>query len=109
MSTGIKVTVVLDGLVRKLERAQERQAAYAKRAKFLMDKYTPLDTGALRGSADVSSRFEHGQIVYTMPYSAKHYYVPMRHTQPGTTDHWDRAMLAADGDGLREFARRLFD
>lgn len=76
------------------------------RAEEMMRPYVPVQESILRDSAQLHSDFRAGEIIWSTPYAAKHYYVPMDHTDPAgkATDHWDEAMMEEHGDELAEYA-----
>lgn len=106
----IVVHVDLSGLERRTDPARrvERQVLFAQRAALLMEPFVPLEEGTLRGSEPVNSNYAAGHLVWNTPYAAKHYYVPMRHTVAGTTDHWDIAMVGRSMGELKEFVASLY-
>ena len=67
------IKVDLSGIEERFDEGQLRakQAAFAQRVGFDMNKRCPVDEGTLRDSMPVSSDFENGQIVWNTPY-AKH-------------------------------------
>ncbi|NGM17722.1 hypothetical protein GMI70_06920 [Eggerthellaceae bacterium zg-893] len=107
----VRITVDLSALERRFseERNRDRQEEFAMRAEEGMREYVPVEEGALRGSAKVSSDFRAGEIVWSTPYAAKHYYVPMAHTQAGTTDHWDQAFWAEHAGDMEAYAAELME
>lgn len=107
----MSVTIKLDlsALERRFseERNQERQEEFAMRAEEGMREYVPVEEGALRDSAKLNSDFRAGEIIWNTPYAAKHYYVPMNHTQAGTTDHWDHAFWSEHAEDMEAYALEL--
>lgn len=104
----VSVEQRLDGLDRLTDPAAMRRVTskVAQRHKAVMERYVPMDTGALRRSADLGSRFEEGEIVYSTPYAAYQYDLTTgNRTTAGTDGHWDEAAMAAHGDGLAAFAQ----
>ena len=105
----MSVVVDLSGLEAMLKRQRQRQALYARRCALSMRRFVPLREGTLRGSEPLNSNYEAGALTWSTPYAAKHYYVPMAHTTAGTTDHWDEAAWAADGEKLKAYAEKLYE
>lgn len=105
------MTVILDtsGLDSVISGHVRRQTEYAMRAAFLCRQYVPREEGALRSSEPLSSRYPEGLLVWSTPYAAKQYYVPMSHTTAGTCDHWDEECARRHGDELRDYARKLLE
>ena len=68
-------------------------AAYVEAAKRDSNRYVPMDSGALRGSAELRSDPYGGQLAYggdDVPYARAHYYAPggWRYNTPGTGPGW---------------------
>lgn len=78
------------------------------RAALMMRRYVPADQGALRGSEPLASNYRAGMLVWSTPYAARQYYEPMRHTEQGTTDHWDEKFWRNDGAAWLEYVRSLY-
>lgn len=81
------------------------------RAESEMRAYVPLLEGILRDSAKLSSRFEAGLIVWSTPYAAVQYYVPMTHDNPIAplaTDHWDEAWKRDRWDEFCDYVGRIY-
>ena len=108
MSTSVKVD--LSGLERRFGDAarESRLAEATDRAGFMMTKYVPLDKGPLRASESTNSQFRAGRLVWNTPYAAAQYYRPMRHTQPGTTDHWCDAFKQKDMGKLVSYVEAMY-
>ena len=107
----ISVRVDLSGAEARFSEAahKKRQVVMAERAAFMMRKYVPVEESTLRDSEPLSSDYEAGRLIWNTPYAAKHYYVPMHHTEAGTTDHWDVEMVNREGGDLTEFAKKLYE
>ena len=97
----------LDKLVNDADRKKKTEEV-TMRAAFLMRKYVPRDENTLRASEPLNSRYERGEITWNTPYASKQYSVPMAHTTPGTTDHWDEAMKRNDMDDLVKYTETLY-
>lgn len=67
------IKVDLSGIEERFDEGalRAKQAAFAQRVGFDMNKRCPVDEGTLRDSMPVSSDFENGQIIWNTPY-AKH-------------------------------------
>lgn len=75
-------------------RAQQAAAkAYTLAARRDSNRYVPMLSGALRGSAGTQSDIYGGRLTYgggNVPYARAHYYAPggWRYTTPGTGPKW---------------------
>jgi len=97
----------LDGIMRAASDAQRKKCTrmVAMRAKGVMENYVPKRTGMLRRSADLNSRYDAGEIVYSTPYAHRQYnLMTSNRTTPGTNGKWDEAAMRDHGDDLAEFA-----
>lgn len=104
----IRVDSRIDGIVKAAGDTQRRKVLkdVSMRAKLVMERYVPMRDGFLRDSADLSSRFEAGEIVYATPYAHYQYeLVTANRTTPGTNGHWDEAAMASHGKDLEEYAK----
>jgi hypothetical protein len=97
----------LDRLVSDADRKQKLEEV-TMRAAFLMRQYVPRDENTLRASEPLNSRYERGEITWNTPYANTQYSVPMAHTTPGTTDHWDEAFMRNDMNDLVKYAETLY-
>lgn len=69
-----------------------------------MDKYVPMDTGALRENVNETS----DSITYESPYASYQYYGERadgshkvsNYTTPGTGSYWDKRMVSAEIDDV---------
>ena len=106
----MSVTVNLSGLERMVSAGEQkrRQEEYARRAAFVMQKFVPRDENTLRASEPMNSKYAEGLLIWNTPYAATQYNVPMSHTTPGTTDHWDEACWKAEGGNLLKYAETLY-
>ncbi len=106
----MSVTISLTGLERMLSpgEVKRRQTEYAMRAGFVMRKFVPLEENTLRASEPMNSKYDKGLLIWSTPYAAKQYNVPMNHTTAGTTDHWDEACWSAEGGNLTKYAESLY-
>ena len=62
----------------------------------LMDPLVPKATGALIDDGVKNTEIGSGEIVYTLPYARKQYYIPMRHSE-GRTAYWFEHMKKNGG------------
>lgn len=89
---------------------QKAQYAFSQQAARLIDPYVPFDTGTLKNSVDLASKYDEGLLVYNTPYARKQYYL-----HPAGTDlhgdtglrgsYWGQRAIAAHKDELEQFAR----
>lgn len=54
---------------------QKAQFALAQEAARLIDPYVPFDTGTLKNSVNLASKYDEGLLVYNTPYARKQYYL----------------------------------
>lgn len=97
----------LDKLASQSEHTK-RLEELSKRAAFMMRQYVPVEEGTLRASEQISSQYAQGMLIWNTPYAAKHYYVPMNHTKPGTSDHWDEVFMRNDMEKLVKYAETMY-
>lgn len=81
----------------------------SRRAEFEMRAYVPIDQGILRASGQLSSQFRQGLLVWSTPYAAAQYYIPMSHPVTGTTDHWDEAWARDRMGQWAEYVEKLYE
>lgn len=55
------------------------QFAFSQKVVDVVDKYVPLETGALKNSVNQASNFKEGLLVYNTPYARRQYYL---HQEP---------------------------
>lgn len=67
---------------------QKAQFALAQEAARLIDPYVPFDTGTLKNSVNLASKYDEGLLVYNTPYARRQYYL---HDQ-GQGLHGDRGL-----------------
>lgn len=87
---------------------RKRQEEYAMRVALVMRKYVPRDENTLRASEPLNSRYADGLLVWSTPYAMRQYSTPMRHTTPGTQDHWDEPVRRNEMPGLAAYAETLY-
>ena len=85
------------------EESAKRQELYAMKAASLMRQYVPVEETPLRSSEPLHSDYGAGVLVWDTPYAAKHYYVPMSHSE-----HWDERMKDKDMAVLEDYAGGLY-
>lgn len=90
------------------------QAYFTNACYRYMDKYVPMDTGALRRTTILTT----DSITYASPYATYQYYGVRddgthkveNYTTPDTGPYWDREMVSAEKDDLVkevvDFAKR---
>jgi len=73
MASKPSIDIDLSGIEKKFspEELKKKQAAFAHRVGFDMNKHCPVDEGTLRDSMPVSSDFENGQLVWDTPYAKR--------------------------------------
>ena len=59
----------------KTHALQKAQYAVAQKAASLIDQYVPFDTGTLKNSVNLASKFDEGLLVYNTPYARSQYYL----------------------------------
>lgn len=87
---------------------RKRQEEYAMRVAFVMRKYVPRDENTLRASESLNSRYGDGLLIWSTPYAARQYSIPMSHSTAGTCDHWDEACRRNDMPDLIKYAESLY-
>lgn len=73
MSNKPSIDIDLSGIEKRFspEELKKKQAAFAHRVGFDMNKHCPVDEGTLRDSMPVSSDYENGQLVWDTPYAKR--------------------------------------
>lgn len=111
MSAHCTVTVDLSGVEAKLsaDAIRAKQAVFAQRVGFDMNKYCPEDEGTLRDSMPTSSNFEAGQIIWNTPYA--HRVLNLDHVRrvknPNATPHWPDHAKSQHMNDWRQLAAQL--
>ena len=54
---------------------QKAQVALSQEAARLIDSYVPFDTGTLKNSVNLASKYDEGLLVYDTPYARRQYYL----------------------------------
>ena len=89
------------------------QFASSQKVVDVVDKYVPLETGALKNSVNQASNFKEGLLVYNTPYARRQYYLHERgtdlHGAKGETErhrgsYWGQNAIADHKDELEKFA-----
>lgn len=88
---------------------QKAQYALAQEAAKLIDSYVPFDTGMLKNSVNLASKYDEGLLVYNTPYARKQYYL---HEQGAGLhsdnrlrgSYWGQRAIADHKDELVKFA-----
>ena len=93
--------------------SQRLQFAFSQKVVDVVDKYVPLETGALKNSVNQASDFKEGLLVYNTPYARRQYYLHERgtdlHGAKGETErhrgsYWGQNAIADHKDELEKFA-----
>lgn len=73
MASKPSIDIDLSGIEKKFspEELKKKQAAFAHRVGFDMNKHCPYDEGTLHDSMPESSDFENGQVVWDTPYAKR--------------------------------------
>lgn len=73
MASKPSIEIDLSGIEKKFspEELKKKQAAFAHRVGFDMNKHCPYDEGTLHDSMPESSDFENGQVVWDTPYAKR--------------------------------------
>lgn len=73
MASKPSIDIDLSGIEEKFspEELKKKQAAFAHRVGFDMNKHCPYDEGTLHDSMPKSSDFENGQVVWDTPYAKR--------------------------------------
>ena len=88
---------------------QKAQYALAQEAAKLIDSYVPFDTGTLKNSVNLASKYDEGLLVYNTPYARRQYYL---HEQGAGLhgdnrlrgSYWGQRAIADHKDELEKFA-----
>ena len=106
----MKVKVDLDiAQIIKGRLDDEAKLFLANTAYKLMNDYIPMDTGSLAQTVDLTPEYLH----FKVPYAEKMYEGDQFHFRkdkhPLATAHWDKAMMDARGDKLRQTMQNYMD
>ena len=85
------------------------QFAFSQKVADVVDKYVPLETGALKNSVNQASNFKEGLLVYNTPYARRQYYLHEQgtclHGETGLRgSYWGQRAIADHKDELVKFA-----
>nr|DAG24856.1 MAG TPA: Minor capsid protein [Caudoviricetes sp.] len=88
---------------------QKAQFATAQKAAALIDQYVPFDTGTLKNSVNLASKYEKGLLVYNTPYARSQYYLHDEGTDlRGDTglrgSYWGQRAIADYGEAIAYIA-----
>ena len=106
----ITVEQHLDGIDKLTDQAAKKRVTskVTQRFKGVMERHVPMRKGTLRRSADLNSRFDAGDIVYSTPYAQMQYRLhTANRTTPGTDGEWDKAAIRSDGNALTQDAEAV--
>jgi hypothetical protein len=105
------IKIDLSGIKKKFSDGQlrDKQAVFAQRVGFDMNKRCPVDEGTLRDSMPVSSDFENGQIVWNTPYAKHVLNADSVRTvkNPNACSQWPEAVKAERLSEWRQMAANL--
>lgn len=90
---------------------QKAQYALAQEAAKRIDSYVPFDTGTMKNSVNLASKYDEGLLVYNTPYARKQYYLHEQGTDlRGDTglrgSYWGQRALADIGEHLALYGAR---
>ena len=90
---------------------QKAQYALAQEAAKLIDSYVPFDTGTLKNSVNLASKYDEGLLVYNTPYARRQYYLHEQgtflHGETGLRgSYWGQRALADVGEHLALYGAR---
>ena len=90
---------------------QKAQFATAQKAAALIDQYVPFDTGILKNSVNLASKYDEGLLVYNTPYARRQYYLHEQgtclHGETGLRgSYWGQRALADMGEHLALYATK---
>ena len=88
---------------------QKAQYALAQEAAKLIDSYVPFDTGTLKNSVNLASKYDEGLLVYDTPYARKQFYLHPEgeclHGENGLRgSYWGQRALADYGEAIAYIA-----
>lgn len=112
MSRKPTITVDLKAVEKRFSASElkKKQAVFAQRVGFDMNKHCPEDEGELKGSMDKASHYEAGQIVWDTPYAKDVYNADSVRTEknPHAAPHWAEVAKAEKMESWRTMAGKLF-
>ena len=88
---------------------QKAQYALAQEAAKLIDSYVPFDTGTLKNSVNLASKYDEGLLVYNTPYARRQFYLHPEgeclHGENGLRgSYWGQRALADYGEAIAYIA-----
>lgn len=110
---GVSASIDLSKLEKRFsnEALRKKQAAFAHRVGFDMNKHCPVDEGTLRDSMPAASNFEAGQVIWDTPYAKE--VMERDHVRtkknPKALPHWPEATKAERLEAWRVAAANLLD
>ena len=100
------------GFARDRQAAFERaQFAFSQKVAAVVDPYVPFDTGTLKNSVNLASKYDEGLLVYDTPYARRQYYLHEQgtclHGETGLRgSYWGQRALADIGEHLALYGAR---
>lgn len=90
---------------------QKAQYVLAQEAAKRIDSYVPFDTGTLKNSVNLASKYDEGLLVYNTPYARRQYYLHEQgtclHSETGLRgSYWGQRALADIGEHLALYGAR---
>ena len=87
------------------------QYAFSQQVAKTVDPYVPFDTGTLKNSVNLASKYDEGLLVYNTPYARKQYYLHEQgtclHGETGLRgSYWGQRALADVGEHLALYGAR---
>ena len=87
------------------------QFAFSQKVAATVDPYVPFDTGTLKNSVNLASKYDEGLLVYNTPYARKQYYLHEQgtclHGETGLRgSYWGQRALADVGEHLALYGAR---
>lgn len=87
------------------------QYAFSQQVAKTVDPYVPFDTGMLKNSVNLASKYDEGLLVYDTPYARKQYYLHEQgtclHGETGLRgSYWGQRALADVGEHLALYGAR---
>ena len=90
---------------------QKVQYAFSQQVAKAVDPYVPFDTGTLKNSVNLASKYDEGLLVYNTPYARRQYYLHEQgtclHGETGLRgSYWGQRALADIGAHLALYGAR---
>lgn len=113
MSRKPTITVDLKAVEKRFSGSElkAKQAAFAHRVGFDMNKRCPEDEGTLRDSMPIASDFENGLVIWDTPYAKDvlNRDSVSKEKNPNATPHWPEAVKAERIEDWRTMAAKLIE